>query len=282
MQNQKSVNKNAPDHYVVMGNPIAHSKSPLIHTEFARQTHQHLQYDRSLVAIGHLPEALTRFHEAGGKGANITVPFKVDALHYVDSCSPRALQAGAVNTIKFDTEQGCFGDNTDGVGLLRDLRINLQWPLDGRKILLLGAGGAARGILAALLEQQPALLMIGNRTLATAQALVKEFSALGNIQASEYAELQGTFDLIINATSASLAGVILPISPALIKPDTYCYDLAYGKGLTAFLQWAQQHGCERYADGLGMLVEQAAESFYVWRGVRPETQSVLQMLRASL
>lgn len=267
------------DQYAVIGNPVAHSKSPFIHTQFALQTRQKMQYDRLLVKTGHLPEALDKFSKEGGKGASITLPFKIDAFVYADYCTDRANRAGAVNTIKFDDNGDCFGDNVDGLGLVRDITVNLDWSIHKKRVLILGAGGAVRGVLEPLAEQEPEELVIANRTVRKAVDLRNEFSDLERVSASGFEELSGHFDLIINGTAASLLGEVPAVPPQILQPATHCYDMAYGHGPTAFMQWAQSHGCEKCSDGMGMLVEQAAEQFYIWRGVRPETAPVLRMVR---
>jgi len=272
----------ACDHYAVMGNPIAHSKSPRIHRLFAEQTGEAVCYRAILVEPGRLAEAVAEFVAEAGKGLNITVPFKQDAWRLVDQRSPRAERAGAVNTIRIDSGT-LFGDNTDGVGLVRDLKDNLGLPLRERRILLMGAGGAARGVLAPLLEQQPALLVIANRTAQRAVELAEAFSDLGTVQGCGYdalGELQ--FDLLINATAASLQGDLPPLPDGILAAGGAAYDMMYGERPTAFMQWARWQGAATVADGLGMLVEQAAESFFVWRGVRPQTRPVIERLREEL
>lgn len=270
------------DKYVVIGNPVAHSKSPFIHNQFALQTKQKMQYERLWVEIGRLPEALDKFIKDSGKGASITAPFKIDAFVYADYCTERATRAGAVNTVKFDENGDCFADNTDGLGIVRDIKINLAWPIRGKRLLILGAGGAIRGVLEPLLAERPADLVIANRTVSKAITLANEFADLKQITACSFEQLNNHFDLIINGTAASLLGEVPPISPKILQPTTHCYDMAYGNEPTVFMQWAQSYGCENCSDGLGMLVEQAAEQFYIWRGIRPETAPVLEMLRTKL
>jgi len=268
------------DHYAVMGNPIAHSKSPRIHMLFARQTGQSLDYTGILVEAGGLEAAVTDFAGRGGKGLNITVPFKEDAWRLARTRSTRAERAGAVNTLLLQTDGRHFGDNTDGVGLVRDLRANHAVALQGRRVLLLGAGGAARGVIEPLLEEQPALLVIANRTAARAVELARRFCTLGRVEGCGLDAVAGqSFDVIINATAASLAGSVPAIDPGIITADSYCYDMMYGAEPTAFMRWATGHGAHRVDDGLGMLVEQAAESFYLWRKVRPDTAPVIAALR---
>lgn len=275
------------DQYAVMGNPIAHSKSPQIHALFAQQTHQQLIYTANLVALDQFEHALNTFAENGGKGLNITVPFKHAAWQWVTQRSPRAERAGAVNTIMFRLDGTCYGDNTDGAGLVRDLKHNHGITIRGQRVLLLGAGGAARGVLEPLLKEQPAHLVIVNRSADKAMALAKDLTGVGTVTGCAYADLDAEpFDIIINATSASLKGEVpaLPVSVLALErtKDCLCYDMMYGAAPTAFMQWALQHGAQRTLDGLGMLVEQAAESFFLWRGVRPETAPVISVIRAQL
>lgn len=272
----------ACDHYAVMGNPIAHSKSPRIHRLFAEQTGEPICYRAILVEPGKLPAAVAAFVAEGGRGLNITVPFKQDAWQLVDRRSPRAERAGAVNTIRVDPG-ALFGDNTDGVGLVTDLVDNLGLTLRDRRILLMGAGGAARGVLAPLLEQQPALVVIANRTAPRAVDLAEAFADLGTVQGCGYAALGDLqFDLLINATAASLQGDLPPLPDGILAAGGAAYDMMYGAKPTAFMQWAKWQGAATVADGLGMLVEQAAESFLVWRGVRPQTRPVIERLREEL
>lgn len=275
------------DRYVVMGNPIAHSSSPFIHTQFAQQTGQTLDYGKEWVAVGELDKALDKFKQAGGKGANITAPFKLAALEYVmkkeGNCAERAKRAGAVNTIKFQTEGGCLGDNTDGVGLIRDITQNLNWSIRNKKILMLGAGGAVRGVLEPILLEKPGKLIIANRTFEKAKMLATLFSDLGNVEACSFNELAGMqFGLVINGTAASLQDETFSLPQSLLTVDACCYDMSYGDKAEAFLQWAKTQGCKKYTDGVGMLVEQAAESFYIWRGVEPDTQPVISLLKREL
>lgn len=270
----------AIDHYAVMGNPIRHSKSPLIHHLFAEQTGQAVSYEAILVERGGLADAVAAFKEEDGKGLNITVPFKQDAWQIADRLSPRAQRAGAVNTLAFQTDGTLFGDNTDGVGLVRDLTGNLGITLTGRRILMLGAGGAARGVLAPLLEQQPATLVIANRTIERAEQLAESFSDLGELSGMGFAALQGRhFDIIINATAAGLRGKVPDLPEGVIHADSCCYDLMYSSEPTAFVRHARALGVQQAYDGLGMLVEQAAESFRLWRGVFPATAPVIAALR---
>ena len=266
------------DRYAVIGNPVAHSLSPLIHAEFARQTGEDIEYARLLAPPGEFVRSVDAFREQGGRGLNVTLPFKEEAYRYATDHSTRARDAQAVNTLRFDGLRA-FGDNTDGTGLVRDIRENLGAPLSGKSILLLGAGGAARGVLAPLLAERPASLTLANRNLERALALARRFEE-GRVLACFYVALAGKrFDLVINATSASLAGASPPMPPGIFAPGSLAYDMMYGKGETPFLARAGAEGAARLCDGLGMLVEQAAESFLVWRGVRPQTQDVLALLR---
>ena len=268
------------DKYAVFGNPIAHSKSPDIHKLFARQTKQDIEYTRELAPLEGFTAAIEAFIASGGKGANVTVPFKQEAYELAGRLGKRARQAGAVNTLVVEVDGEIMGDNTDGVGMVRDIVDNHRWPISGQSILLLGAGGAVRGVLGPLLEQKPGKIFIANRTVEKAKNLAQAFSREGNIEAVAFNEIpHHVFDLVINGTSASLAGEIPPIPPATIGAQTHCYDMMYGKELTPFLQWAKNNGCTQLADGLGMLVEQAAESFRLWRGVKPETRTVIDALR---
>jgi len=267
------------DRYAVFGNPIGHSKSPLIHTAFARATGQDLSYEALLAPLDGFAAAVVDFASGGGRGANVTVPFKEEAFRLSASLSERAARAGAVNTLVL--ENGTIhGDNTDGAGLVQDLQHNLGFPLAGKRILLLGAGGASRGALAPLLATVPASLHIANRTAAKAEALARDFADLGPVAGGGYDDLAGkSFDLVINATSASLSGDLPPLPAGIFAPGGLAYDMMYGKGDTPFLAFAREQGAARLADGLGMLVEQAAEAFLVWRGVRPQTAALLQQLR---
>lgn len=267
------------DRYAIFGNPISHSKSSFIHTAFSRQTEQNIEYEAVLVPLGGFAAALDAFRAEGGLGANVTVPFKLEAYRYATDLTPRARQAQAVNTLKFNG-QSVLGDNTDGAGLIQDIQGNLDFPLAGKRILLMGAGGAARGVLLPLLACEPQAVMVANRTPNKASELARHFAAHGNVQASDYAGLAGTrYDLVINATSSSLNDELPPLPPQLFAPGALAYDLMYGQGLTSFLAFAEKHQAQMLADGLGMLVEQAAEAFYIWRGVRPETRSVIKLFR---
>jgi shikimate dehydrogenase len=264
------------DRYAVFGHPIAHSKSPLIHAAFARQTGQDMAYEAILAPLDGLAASVAAFVAAGGRGANVTVPFKEEAFRLARRLSARAERAGAVNTLSF-AGGDIVGDNTDGAGLVADLTRNLKQTLAGRRILLLGAGGAARGVIAPLLDQQPAGLVIANRTHSRAEELAALFGH--DIRATTFEALETPFDLVINATAASLAGELPPLSPRLFTANTLAYDMMYGRD-TPFLAFARAHGAAT-ADGLGMLVEQAAEAFHLWRGVRPDTAPVIASLRAA-
>ena len=270
------------DRYCVLGNPVAHSRSPAIHARFAAQCGQDITYEAMLAPLDGFAETVRRFIAGGGKGANVTVPFKEEAFRLCTRRSTRAERAGAVNTLAFVGDE-IFGDNTDGAGLVRDIEINLGLALPGKRILLLGAGGAARGVIAPLLVGRPAGLFIANRSADKAEALARQFADNGTVDAGNFAKIAGLqFDIVINATSASLAGDSLPLPDGIFAPGSLAYDMMYGKGETTFLARARAQGAGRLADGLGMLVEQAAEAFLVWRGMRPETAPVLAELRLQL
>ena len=265
------------DRYAVIGNPVAHSKSPWIHGEFARQTGHEIEYGRIEAPHGGFAHAVDEFRTAGGRGANVTLPFKGQAFGYCGTLSDRARAAQAVNTLLFDGE-ATRGDNTDGVGLVRDLEANLGMALAGKRVLLIGAGGAAHGVLVPLLEARVARLVIANRTVEKARALAKRVSG-APVLACGYDALAGeSFELIVNATSSGLAGEALRLPSGLLASGGLAYDMVYGRD-TPFLAWARAAG-ERACDGSGMLVEQAAESFFLWRGVRPDTRPVLAALRS--
>ncbi len=270
------------DRYAVVGDPIGHSRSPEIHARFAAQTGERLTYEAIRVPAGTLAAAVADFAAAGGRGLNVTVPLKEEAYRIAVTHAPRAARAGAVNTLRLDGDGAPFGDNTDGVGLVRDLVDNLGLALAGRSLLVLGAGGAVRGILAPLLEQSPARLLIANRTAARATALAKDFADLGPVAGGGLDATAGQrFDVVINGTAASLAGGTLALPDSLEVAGGFAYDLVYAREPTPFMRWADGRGAAGTADGLGMLVEQAAESFYVWRGMRPETAPVIAALRAA-
>jgi shikimate dehydrogenase len=272
------------DKYAVFGNPIAHSKSPDIHRQFAEQTGQALSYEKQLVDPQGFEAAADAFFAGGGKGLNITVPFKQDAYAYVARTTPRARRAGAVNTLTLEADGTILGDTTDGIGLVGDIVHNLGWEIRHKKVLILGAGGAVRGVLEPLLEQQPQHVVIANRTVDKALQLAKGFAEFGYLLGCGFDMLgEQQFDLVINGTSASLQGDLPPLPDSLINPDagTVCYDMLYGAEPTPFMQWAAERGA-LVSDGLGMLVGQAAESFALWRGVRPKTAPVIADIRAKL
>ncbi|WP_225775714.1 shikimate dehydrogenase [Pseudomonas sp. Marseille-Q5115] len=270
------------DRYVVFGNPIAHSKSPYIHRRFAEQTGQLLEYTTLLAPLDGFSATARGFFESG-RGGNVTVPFKEEAWRLCDVLTPRAERAGAVNMISRLEDGSLRGDNTDGEGLVRDLVHNCGVTLEGARILLLGAGGAARGVIEPLLEQRPASLVIANRTLDKAEGLAELFGALGPICAAAFEAVDGPVDVIINATAASLAGEVPPLPVGVIKPGhTVCYDMMYGSTATAFSAWALELGAAKALDGLGMLVEQAAVAFRYWRGVEVATAPVLAELRQGI
>ena len=273
------------DLYCVMGHPVAHSRSPWIHQRFAALTGQALDYERQLVPLDGFAQAVQQFAQAGGRGCNVTVPFKHEAAQCADSCSPRVHLAGAANTLVL-AQGRIHADNTDGLGLVADITRNAGVPLAGRDVLLVGAGGAGAGVLGPLLEQGPRSLVVANRTLARAQALVQSHSELAALQKTKLLalDLQGLehdFDLIINATASSLEGAGVPVPAQVLRPGCLAYDMMYGPAAQGFLHWATQHGAQA-RDGLGMLVEQAAEAFALWRGVRPPAAQVLAELRALL
>ena len=267
-----------PDQYAVIGNPIEHSKSPLIHAAFARQTGQDLEYGRILGALDDFAGDVQRFVAAGGRGLNVTVPFKEQAFELATVLSERARRAGAVNTLSFDAGQAC-GDNTDGAGLVRDLGCNQRFNLGGSRILLLGAGGASRGVLFPLLDERPAAIVIANRTAAKGHDLAA-LADDARVSACGLDELEGRqFDLIVNGTAAGLSGEVPRIPDDCLAAGGWTYDMMYASEPTAFVRWGRERGAVRALDGLGMLVEQAAESFYIWRGVMPDTGPVIDMLR---
>ncbi len=267
------------DRYAVFGNPIEHSKSPFIHALFAKQTGQQLIYTAERVDVGDFNDAVARFAENNGKGLNITVPFKEDAWRLATQRSERAERAGAVNTLVINRTGDYFGDNTDGVGLVRDLVRNHKLELEGKRILIVGAGGAVRGVIEPLLAGKPASLTIANRTREKALQLAEDFADLGNIRGCGLDDFgTNSYDIIINGTSASLSGELPSLPASLVSENTFCYDMMYANEPTAFMRWAQQQGAKRVVDGKGMLVEQAAESFRIWRGCEPETAPVIEAL----
>jgi shikimate dehydrogenase len=274
------------DQYAVIGNPIGHTKSPLIHGLFAKETKQDMHYtaiEGPLEPENGFADTVRAFAANGGKGINITAPFKLKAFAMADERSERATLAGAANALKFEDGR-LFAENFDGIGLARDIEVNLGLPLKGRRVLILGAGGAVRGALLPFLAAQPAELVIANRNLLKAQELVKEVGERGPLRALGYHELEskGRFDLVVNATSASLTGELPPVPPGVFSPEGTAYELAYGKRLTPFLRLARNAGVRGVADGVGMLVEQAAEAFEWWRGVRPQTRAVIDQLTVPL
>lgn len=266
------------DQYAVVGNPISHSKSPRIHNVFAKQTQQALEYTKIEAPLDCFRDVVKAFFEKGGKGLNVTVPFKEQAWRLCETLSDRARLAGAVNTLYLDDDGLLCGENTDGVGLVSDLRNN-NVQLQGKKILIIGAGGAVRGVLQPILNEKPDSLVITNRTLSKADALVKVFSQYRSVESSSFEQLNSSFDLVINGTSASLGGELPNISEAIFAQNTYVYDMMYSKEETVFNAWAKKCKVKAVYDGLGMLVEQAAEAFHIWRGVRPATKEVIQSLR---
>jgi shikimate dehydrogenase len=272
-----------PDAYAVMGNPIAHSKSPQIHSAFAKQTGQRIEYTAIQVDPGGFEQAVGNFFANGGKGLNVTVPFKQEAWALAAIRGPEAERAGAVNTLLMDSEGRLVGHNTDGVGLVRDITQNHGGVIRDSRILLLGAGGAARGVLEPLLVEGPKEVVIANRTPDRAHELAQLFNSMGPVMGVGFNEVPSTpFDLIINATAASLQGEVPPLPENVCTANTWCYDMMYGAEPTAFVRWGKAHGAAKSMDGLGMLVEQAAESFHYWRRVRPDTQPVIEMIRAGL
>lgn len=270
-------------HFGVIGNPVKHSQSPRIHRLFARQFDIRLEYDRIRVDAGGFDQAVSHFAAHGGAGLNVTVPFKVAAWQLCgrpgNRLSARARRAEAVNTLRFDAGRAVFGDNTDGIGLVRDIENNLNWRLRGRRVLLLGAGGAARGVLGSLLERAPAGLTIANRTAHKAREVAEKFGE--GVRGCGFDRLDGAFDLIVNGTSASLGGQLPDIAAHCLGADGAAYDMMYARAPTVFMRWALANGAGRVSDGLGMLVEQAAESFHLWHGKRPDTAPVIRALRAT-
>ncbi|MEN9887480.1 MAG: shikimate 5-dehydrogenase [Pseudomonadota bacterium] len=274
------------DRYAVIGNPISHSKSPAIHAAFAQATGQSMTYTALEGPLGQFAAAVDAFRQQGGRGLNVTIPFKLDACAYATDLAESARAAGAANALKFDGDR-CYAENFDGVGLVRDITHNLGQAIQGRRVLLLGAGGASRGAILPLLAQGPDRLLVANRTADKASALVCEFidrGASASVLAGGGFDALGQerFDVVINATAASLSNLALPLPPTVWNTDGLAYDMVYGKGLTPFLRTAQQAGVQRLADGVGMLVEQAAEAFVWWRGVRPDTRPVINQLTVPL
>ena len=273
------------DAYCVMGNPVEHSRSPWIHARFAELTGQAVRYTRQLVPLESFVAHVQAFRAAGGRGCNVTVPFKLEAAALADRLSPRAALAGASNVLHFVDGQ-IEADNSDGVGLVQDITVNAEFDLKGRDVLLIGAGGAAAGVLGPLLECQPRRIAVANRTLSKAQALVSTHQALAALQqvelnAHDLSQLRSPFDLIVNATASSLTGGNIPVSATCLHPGSLALDMMYGPAAQGFMAWASEHGAQA-RDGLGMLVEQAAQAFALWRGVRPPSAQVLTELRAVL
>lgn len=271
------------DRYAVIGNPVEHSKSPDIHSAFALQTGQDMDYSKIFAPLDGFARTLEIMRENGFKGANVTVPFKLEAFQMVNQLTERAHDAGAVNTLVFNGD-GIYGDNTDGVGLVRDIQQNLDIPIQSKKVLLIGAGGAAEGVLHPVLEQHPQLLVITNRTLDKALTMVKKVEEQGDfrfvsVNAYAFNDLQGhSFDIVINATSTGLSDADLPLPSEIFAEGSLAYDMMYGRE-TPFMAFARQHGARHVSDGLGMLVEQAAEAFFIWRLIHPETRPVIAQLR---
>ena len=274
------------DRYAVAGNPVEHSRSPLIHQLFAQQTGQSVDYSRLLCPLDAFKPHILAFANEGAKGCNVTVPFKFEAFELAARRTPRAELAQAANTLRFDStsDGGWLADNTDGVGLVRDITVNAGVPLAGRRVLLLGAGGASAGVLGPIIEARPAEVVVANRTVDKAQAIVDRHAAWAaqhgvHLSARGLQDAGQAFDVFINGTAASLSGSGVPVGPQVLKPGALALDMMYGPAAQAFLEWARSHGATA-RDGLGMLVEQAAEAFTLWRGVRPDTKPVLAHMRA--
>lgn len=281
MNSQPTAQGASADKYAVVGYPVAHSWSPFIHGLFARQTGHQFTYSRLEVPPEALNDRVVEFFAADGKGLNITMPHKQAACLIARERTPRAEMAGAVNTLAL-RNNGLLGDNTDGAGLVTDLTQNLSFDLRGTRVLLLGAGGAARGVLGPLLERDPEYVEVANRNAERGAELAREYSTLGSVHGCGFDDITvATFDLVLNATSASLQETIPPIPPGVIGPTTLCYDMAYGKGDTAFTRWSKSAGAGRAETGWGMLVEQAAESFLLWRGIKPDTAPVIAAVKSN-
>lgn len=271
------------DTYCLFGNPVEHSKSPRIHARFAELTGEHIVYDKHCVPLDGFASAVAAFRASGGRGCNITVPFKLEVAALATEVTPRAQLAGACNVLKFDGER-VLADNSDGQGLVRDITLNAGFDVKGRDVLLVGGGGAATGVMGPLMACQPRRILLANRTLAKAQHIVNSHAALATalqvlVEATDLQHIQGDFHLVINSTSASLSGVAVPVPASVLRPGCLAVDLMYGPAAQGFLSWAQEHGAQA-VDGLGMLVEQAAEAFYIWRGVMPPASVVLAEMRA--
>ena len=278
------------DKYAVIGNPIAHSKSPQIHSYFAQQAEEQLMYEALLSPLDEFTETVQAFREGNGMGLNVTVPFKQKAFELADELSDYAKNAGAVNTLVFREDGSIYGTNTDGIGLVRDLVENHQSLIQGKRVLLLGAGGAVRGVMQPLLMQMPKQIFIANRTPERAIELAADMQGLTtqlnssspcDLAGGGFADIQGEFDLIINGTAASLQGIMPPIPESCLASGVHCYDMMYGGRPTAFENWCEDQGAAKVMNGLGMLVEQAAESFSIWRGKMPDTKPVLEAMRIS-
>ena len=268
------------DRYAVIGNPISHSKSPFIQNQFAKQTGEALIYSTLLAPIERFAQTVEDFRDSGGKGLNVTVPFKEDAWHFAGELTDLAQRAGAVNTLIFHDDGKITGANTDGIGIVHDIQQNHHIQLADKKILILGAGGAVKGVLQPLLAENPEHIFIANRTVEKAIKLAEDFSDLGNLQGGGFADINNQYDLIINGTAASLQGEVPTIPDNCLAPKGSCYDMMYSADTdTAFVTWAKQHNAQKALDGLGMLIEQAAESFYLWRSVRPNTQEIFKAFR---
>lgn len=275
-----------PDLYCVIGNPVEHSRSPAIHTQFAALTGQHLSYERRLVALDDFGPAIRQWRAQGGKGCNITVPFKVEAAQIADLRSARVVLAGAANTLIWQSDGSLLADNTDGLGLVADITRNAGIELAGRDIVLIGAGGAGAGVLGPLLQTRPRRITVTNRTPERARQLVDSHQALAaqenvTLNCEDIHALSGNFDIVINATASSLTGGGIPVPASILRPGCLAYDMMYGPAAQPFLNWATEHGAQA-RDGLGMLVEQAAEAFALWRGIRPPSGQVLAQLHATL
>jgi shikimate dehydrogenase len=270
-----------PDRYALVGHPLGHSKSPRIHGAFAQQTGEDVAYGLLEAPLDGFRATVDAFRAAGGRGVNVTQPFKLEAVEYATTLLERARLAGAVNCMKFDGDE-ILAENFDGLGLANDIQRNLGVPMAGKRVLLLGAGGAARGALHPFLAAQPAALFVANRTVPKALALRGHFAPFGPVTAGGYADIAGAWDVVVNATSASLRGELPPVPASAFAPGALAYDLVYGKGLTPFLRVARDAGAGRVADGVGMLVEQAAEAWVWWRDVRPDTRPLIAELTVPL
>ena len=270
------------DRYVVIGNPVSHSKSPMIHGSFARQAKQDMVYSTLEAPVDGFDAAVGAFRSSGGRGMNVTAPFKLNAFSYASDLGNRARLAGAVNCMKFEGDK-VLAENFDGLGLVNDIQRNLGFQVRGRRVLVMGAGGGARGAIPPLLDERPLELVIANRALSKARALEDQFSAYGKVTAAGYPDLASErFDIVLNCTSASQRGELPPVPREAFAPGCLAYDLVYGKGLTPFLRLAREAGAGRLADGVGMLVEQAAEAFLWWRGIRPETRALIEAVAVPL